>query len=376
MAFQIKDFRSIVASTINVMRANTKKITDYNVGSVVRTLLEAVAIEMDQLYQEMFHGLKEAIPVATYTSFDFELLAAAAAKGRLTFFASAGNTEDVLIPAGTMARNPTTGVIYQTTQDVIIEVGETVATAPAVATVPAANTNCDAGTVVDMVTPIQGVSGISNLVPFTGGSDVESDESRKLRFQAFISTLNRGTNSALRYGASTAAVTDVNGLVTERVVHVGIIEPYEVDPVLNAPGFVELYVHNGVGLTSPALVAEVQKVIDGYYDAFGEPIPGWKAAGVTVDCMAASEVAVAVTGVITALPGYQVIDLLAAADQVVASYILDLGIGKAVVAAEIVERVMGIAGIYNFVLSAPSTDLVAISGSEKAMPGTITITSS
>lgn len=374
MAFQIKDFRSIVASMVNVMRANTRKITDFNVGSVVRTMLEAIGIEMDQLYQEMFHGLKEAIPVATYTSFNFELLQSSAAKGRLTFYAVGGHTEGILIPAGTLAKNPVTGRTYQTTQDVTLLVGASDISSPAVATIAAADTNCDAGSATDLVTPIQGVAGVSNLVPFTGGSDKESEESRKLRFQAFISTLNRGTNSALRYGAGTAAVVDVNGLVTERAILVEIIEPYLVDPVLNAPGFVEIHVHNGVGLTSQALIDEVQKVIDGYYDANGAPVPGWKAAGVVVSCMAAIEVDVDVTGVITALPGYQIGDLLAAADQVVASYILSLGIGRAVVAAEIVERVMSVAGVYNFVLSAPSTDLVPVAASEKAMPGTITIT--
>jgi hypothetical protein len=38
MAFQIKNFVSIVAAMVNHMRATQDKITDFNVGSVARTL--------------------------------------------------------------------------------------------------------------------------------------------------------------------------------------------------------------------------------------------------------------------------------------------------------------------------------------------------
>ena len=48
--FQIKDFASITASMINWLRANTTKVTDFNVGSVVRTMAEASAAEMEELY--------------------------------------------------------------------------------------------------------------------------------------------------------------------------------------------------------------------------------------------------------------------------------------------------------------------------------------
>ena len=47
MAFQIKNFVSICAGMINSMRANQTQITDFNVGSVARTLIEAPAIEID-----------------------------------------------------------------------------------------------------------------------------------------------------------------------------------------------------------------------------------------------------------------------------------------------------------------------------------------
>lgn len=73
MAFQLKDFQSIVASMVNYVRGATTKLTDFNRGSGIRTLLEAVAVEMDQMYQEMFSGLREGIETSVFRSFDLEL---------------------------------------------------------------------------------------------------------------------------------------------------------------------------------------------------------------------------------------------------------------------------------------------------------------
>lgn len=373
MAFQIKDFVSITASMINLMRASTKKITDFNVGSVARTLIEAPASELDQLYQEMFHGLKEAIPVATYNTFEFPLLLASASTGVLTFYAVGGHAAPILIATGTLVKNPTTNKIYRTIRDVFLEVGEAQVSVAGVADTVGSDTNCDANTILVLIGAISGISGVSNLTPFSGGRDVETDDERKLRFQGFISTLQRGTLAAIRYGASTAVVTDVNGIIIERVVFIGIIEPYEVDPVANDPGYVEVYIHNGVGGTSPTLVDNAQVIIDGSYDADGNPIPGWKAAGVVVDCFAATEVLQAVTGSIYFLAGYQSADVLAACTTVVRSYLLSLKVGEKSVKNEIIERIMAVPGVYNLVLAEPTSDLVP-SASEKIMPGVVTLT--
>src|SRR3546814_6403650 len=82
---------------------------------------------------------------------------------------------------------------------------------------------------------------------------------------------------------------------------------------------VECYVHNGVGNTSSALVNRARDVIYGYYDANGNAVPGWKAAGVKVEVYAAEEQTVAVTGVLTAMPGFDKPSLITQATEVVRS---------------------------------------------------------
>jgi hypothetical protein len=73
MAFQLKDFYSITASMVNYIRGTLSGITDFNPGSAARTLLEAPAIEMDQLYQEMFVGIREGVETGIFRSFELPL---------------------------------------------------------------------------------------------------------------------------------------------------------------------------------------------------------------------------------------------------------------------------------------------------------------
>ena len=54
MSFQIKSFNDIVLSQINHARSVTEKITDFAPGSVARTLMEAPAVEVEELYLQMF----------------------------------------------------------------------------------------------------------------------------------------------------------------------------------------------------------------------------------------------------------------------------------------------------------------------------------
>ena len=63
MAFIPRNFEQILADMIAHVRANTT-LTDFSVGSVIRTILEAAAIEDDSQYFQMVQ-LLNAFRVAT-----------------------------------------------------------------------------------------------------------------------------------------------------------------------------------------------------------------------------------------------------------------------------------------------------------------------
>ena len=135
MAFQTKDFASVAASMLNWLRASQQRVTDFNVGSVARTLLEAPAIEIDELYQQMFSGLKEAIPVSVFNSFDFSALPSIPAGGLITVTIQSSSTP-VIITAGSVFTPASGGVTYTALQNITIAPSVTTASVPVVAVTP------------------------------------------------------------------------------------------------------------------------------------------------------------------------------------------------------------------------------------------------
>ncbi len=376
MSFQLKDFASIVAAQINWMRANTTRVTDYNVGSVVRTMLEASAAEIEELYLQYFIGLQEAIPVSVFNTFGFPALPAAAASGVVRFSTSAPATSTITIPAGSVVRIPTTQVSYATQVDAFILSGQTYVDVLVACQQVGTVGNTDAATIIELVTAVSGVATASNPQPLVNGRDVETDDERKTRFQGYISTLARGTKAAVEYGAKTAKLTDSLGTVTEYVAHAGVVEPW-VDDNTQPISLVRVYVHNGASATSSPLVAKAQQVIDGAYESDGvTPVPGtgWKAAGVQCIVEAAADLPVDVTGTIVIDSGYDSAAVQSACETAVRSYIQGLDVGADVLLSELIAIVKrDVQGVFNVVLSDPSAD-VAVAANTKAISGTITLT--
>lgn len=352
--FQIKNFASIVASMINYMQVTTNKITDYTVGSIARTLIEAPAIEIDQLYQEMYNGLQDAIPVATYNSFDFTLLPSLSTNGNVTVNITAQGA-NVLIPAGTVFSFPGGATTYAGIADTTILASNTTIPILVSATTPGALGNIPATTQFTLVPSPAGFVSASNAAAFTNGLDPETEAQRKVRFQNYIATLQHGTGASIIYGLKQTTIL-TNGVVTERVATAAIIEPYVLDPFLPA-ALINAYIHNGVGSTSGALVTAAQAVVNGSYDVNGNPIPGWKAAGVVCTVAAATELPLNVAGQVTAAPGYVEATLATAAQGVISNYVIGINQGASFEVAALYAAVMAIAGVSNFVpdpLAAPA----------------------
>jgi uncharacterized phage protein gp47/JayE len=370
VTFQIKDFTSIVAGMVNNMRGTQSAITDYNIGSAARTMIEAPAVEMDELYQQTFSGLREVIPVATYQSFNFARLPASAASGVVTLTVTSSASTRV-IAAGTVLSTPASSVTYAVVSDVTIAPAATTALVLVSATRAGAVGNIPANSTFSMTPAPDGFVSAINLAAIGNGQDQESDDQRKQRFNQYISTLPRGTNASLVYGAKTAALYDANGVEIERVRAASVEEPYLSDPG-EPPALIKVYVHNGAGSTSADLVTRATEVLTGYIDpATGEKVAGYKAAGVKMEVYEADEVSIAVTAELTAAPGYVAADLIAAASATLADYLRSLDMGESYLEAEALYRIKSIAGVVNFTGLPADT---AADPNEKIVPGAFTIT--
>lgn len=288
MAFRVKTFIQIIGDMVAHMRASQRRVTDFNVGSVNRTLLEADAAEIDELYQAYAQGLIESIPVVLYVGFEFDLRPAVSASGVVRLIAKPGQTAPVVVPPGFLVASASAQ--YQVAQQVTIPVGQEGVDALAVCTTPGPVGNAQPGAVSSLVSGgVAGLAGVSNPTGFANGRGVESNEERKLRFGEFVKALARGTAHSCKYAAKLARITDpATGLEVERVLRVEVEE---------TPGHVDMWIHNGAGGTSDALLDRARELVwGGFTDPVsGDPTPGYDPTGMRLDIEKMAEIPVPVT---------------------------------------------------------------------------------
>lgn len=356
MSFRTRNFEQIVADALAEIYALTPQLTDFNEGSKLRSLIEAIAHEIDAAYVDMEQGLIEAVEAGAYRAFRFGRLPASPAFGPVTFSRSTPAPHDIPIPAGTIVEVPGTTKAYRVASDAVLIAGSTSVTVRVVALVPGAAGNTLAHTITQLRAPIPGIESVTNPSPFLNGRDEESDEERRLRFVDFLRSLARGTKDALVAGAKTAKLVEPDGLISEYVAQ-AICRTHDEDPSIPL-GEARVYIYNGRGGTSPQLVAECQRIIDGYTDDQGQPVPGYKGAGIVVRVLPATEQTQDVALAVTPMPGFTVDGLRPVIEKAVMDVFARLRIGQALLRSELIRAVKNIEGVYNVNLTAPPADVV------------------
>lgn len=295
MAFQLKDFVSIAASMVNYAKATQGKITDFRVGSVARTLMEAPAIEIEELYQRIFAGIMEAIPVSVYRTFGFNPLPATAARVTLTLNFGLPLQDPITIPQGSIFLDPASGLRYSSSVTVNVPAGATTAYVPVVCTQTGSIGNVPTGSINQALNITLPNQTVIEHPPVTSGSDGESESERQARFASFIQSLSRGTVASVLFAAAGAQITDANGNVIEYVTRANIRE---------FPGRFEVYLYGSGGIASDALIAKAQAILDGYEKPDGTKVPGYRAAGIQGDVIAMHETHVDMTIDVVMFPGF------------------------------------------------------------------------
>src|SRR5579864_8259084 len=107
--FRMKSFGQVVASLVNWFASAQDEVTDLNVGSVARTLLEAPASEIAEVYFRIFKSIDEAQAEAIYRSFGFDRKPASFSAGTVLWQRTSLPTSTISISAGVQAAVPANG---------------------------------------------------------------------------------------------------------------------------------------------------------------------------------------------------------------------------------------------------------------------------
>lgn len=360
--FQIKDFASITLSQINHARAVTSKITDFQPGSVARTLLEAPAVEIEELYLQMLLGLRDAIPVATFLSFGFNKLPSARAVGYVSVTAVSPLESNRPIPAGTTFSTPD-GRVYATLADTVWLAGST-----SIILQVAHERAGVAGNVAAGVITSSGAFGVGFTISnqaISNGRDEETDAEREARFADFVRSLSRGTVTACLYAARSTRLLAPDGTITEYVMRAGLDEQ---------AGYVRIYIYSNLGIPSLELLAEGQRVIDGWRDEeTGTVMPGYRAAGVRVDMLPMVERSVPLAFQVGMFSGYELTPAVIQRLRDIASdSVRNVQPGTTLWLGTLVEQLLAAPGVRSVVPA--SNENINCAVNEALIPGTIAIT--
>jgi len=114
------------------------------------------------------------------------------------------------------------------------------------------------------------------------------------------------------------------------------------------------------------LIFQVQRFINGS-SSDETAFPGVVAAGIeaVVETPIVSRINVRMS--LTSADGFDVGDLAPQVKSIIEDYITQLGIGEDVIVSEIIERAMGVTGVYNVFVQEPATD-ISVSPSELPVP--------
>ena len=363
MSFQIKDFASIVASQINHARATTDKLTDFQPGSVSRTIMEAPAVEIEELYLQMFLGLRDAIPVATFRSFGFEKLPAAHAVGHVSVSAEVPLVQDMAVPAGTVFHS-TDGREYRSTDEVVWAAGSSSIIIPVQHVVAGSAGNVAAGAIT--LSSFFGAGYSVSNQPIETGRDLELDAEREARFSEFIQSISRGTLAACSYAVRQSVVLGLDGSVTEYVTRLGVDEQ---------PGHVRLFLYSSHGSPSVALLENGQRRIDGWTDPeTGAVTPGYRAAGVRIDVLGMAERQVPLSIRVDMLEGFTLSEAVKQSlGDIFGTQIRSVFPGQTLYLGSLIEAMLATAGVRAIVPSTSENIVCEIN--EALIPGELTITS-
>lgn len=268
------------------------------------------------------------------------------ATGTVTFSRSAPATSDIIIPAGTRVAADES-VVFQTTEEVVLQQGQTSVDAAIEAVEPGSQGNVAANTITKLVDPVSGIESVNNASPTSGGSDTESDEELRYRAITYAPSAKATVYSIKAALLQIEGVTDVN-----------VEEDFgECKVIITIAGGSDTEITNTIEDVRPA--------------------------GIQVVWRRPSIVTITVTVSITKIASYDAATVQANVHAAIDNYINSLPIGEDVVYSDLVKAILAAEGVDDIV-SLEATDgtttinafgqSLTILANEKTQAGTHSIT--
>jgi len=307
-------------------RESRSPLTDINVGSVTRTLGEAIGREIATVYEQINKAYLAAfVDTAEGKSLDLVVsilgvvrLTKDYARGLVTFFRDPAVDGSITIPEGVLL-STAKGVIFQTTEQRTLQRGQVRISAPIRSgdDFKGDKGRVSSGEITEIALPIAGINRVTNFDATFLGAEDETDVALRSRAKAALAAIGKGTLEAIEHA-----------IFAERAVLVEARDPNGPPGKRSDPGTLSLLVEaEPEGF--PALMARIEET---------------RAAGVMVSVIARyvffkPRVVVKITPGLTPEGNLKVIDDIIAAIQ---GYIDGLGSGDPAKGDEIQKAIVDV----------------------------------
>ncbi len=273
--------------------------------------------------------------------------AALPSSGMLRFYRQTHAAHDILIPAKTLCQTEGGAVQVETIADCVLPAGALSVETLAQSVQTGAETNIAAGYVTVFGTAPQGVYGVTNPTPFTGGQNAEEDTLLRERLLESYSTIANGTNTAFYYEQAMQHDAVYSASVIPRARGIGTVD-------VVAAGRGELLTEDALAVIEQELAKQKEICVD-----VAVRSPSCSTAAVTV--------------ALQARDGYGFGQVRDAVLQRIAGYFAAQRIGQPMHVSHLSAELCGVEGVYNHTLLAPAGDIPA-AADQLIVLGEVTVT--
>lgn len=315
-------------SDANIMVASACAAADQVVGQL--TLTSA------GLFIDSAQG--DALDRLLYDRYGLTRKVAAAAVGSVKFYTTAALVSPLSIPAGTQV-GTADGIVFETVEPALFPAGTTELYVGIRSLLAGANQQARIGTITSLLSPITGAPSdlkLTNPIATTGAMDRESDASFRGRGQAYFTSLQKGTLSAITQGALAVPgvasaraieVLDAQGQANKRVLCV--ITDQFTDALAN------------YGSVPPAYETQSQQLAQTVFNA----LESYRPAGVFVAVQVAQVVLVPVSLALSFKAGANINSVAVTARAAIVNYINSLAPGDELYLSPLQTVLQGVDGL-------------------------------
>lgn len=210
--------------------------------------------------------------------------------------------------------------------------------------------NIGIGTLTEFATALPGLTEVTNLAAFAGGSDEEDIETFRSKLLEWVRAPKSGSPLDLKVWAE--AIAGVETATVFENDNLGVTTPGHATVRISGP--------NG-SVPSAATI-----------DAVLADLDSRDLASITIHVATFTPLAVNVSVTVTRQTGYLLSDITAGVQAAINDYINSLPVGGTVYREGIAHAVFPLAGVATLVVNTPATD-TSVTVTQKAVPGTVTV---